>query len=56
MVKEWRILDRTLFGDLASSTLDCGVFLDRSELRKSAELAWISVLSDVTVNFAGRRR
>ena len=34
------ILDRTLFGDLASSTLDCGVFLDRSEFRKSAELAW----------------
>ncbi|CAE7726165.1 unnamed protein product [Symbiodinium sp. CCMP2592] len=34
------ILDRALFGDLASSTLDCGVFLDRGEFRKSAELAW----------------
>ena len=34
------ILDRALFGDLASATLDCGVFLDRAEFRKSARFAW----------------
>ena len=34
------ILDRALFGPSGSSTLDCGVFLDRMEFRKSAELAW----------------
>ncbi|CAE7447303.1 unnamed protein product, partial [Symbiodinium sp. CCMP2456] len=34
------ILDKALFGELATSTLDCGVFLDRAEFRKSAELAW----------------
>ena len=34
------ILDRSLFGSVASATLDCGVFLDRMEFRKSAELAW----------------
>ena len=34
------ILDRALFGPSCSSTLDCGVFLDRMEFRKSAELAW----------------
>ena len=34
------ILDRSLFGSLASATLDCGVFLERMEFRKSAELAW----------------
>ena len=34
------ILDAALFGTLASATLDCGVFLDRQEFRKSAELAW----------------
>ena len=34
------VLDRALFGESASSTLDCGVFLDRGEFRKSGELAW----------------
>ena len=34
------VLDRALFGESGSSTLDCGVFLDRSEFRKSGELAW----------------
>ncbi|CAE6915818.1 unnamed protein product [Symbiodinium sp. CCMP2592] len=34
------ILDKALFGSEASSTLDCGVFLDRSEFRKSAGLSW----------------
>ncbi|CAE7597628.1 unnamed protein product, partial [Symbiodinium sp. CCMP2592] len=34
------VLDRALFGDLATATLDCGMFLDRVEFRKSAELAW----------------
>ena len=34
------ILDKALFGELEISTLDCGVFLDRAEFRKSAELAW----------------
>ena len=33
----WR---RGLLGDVASATLDCGVFLDRVEFRISAELAW----------------
>ena len=34
------VLDTALFGNEASATLDCGVFLDRMEFRKSAELAW----------------
>ena len=34
------ILDKALFGSEASSTLDCGVFLDRAEFRKSAGLSW----------------
>ena len=33
-------LDRAVFSASASSTLDCGVFLERQEFRKSAELAW----------------
>ena len=34
------VLDRALFGESGSSTLDCGVFLERTEFRKSGELAW----------------
>ncbi|CAE7791620.1 unnamed protein product [Symbiodinium sp. CCMP2592] len=34
------VLDAALFGSLSSASLDCGVFLDRMEFRKSAELAW----------------
>ena len=34
------VLDRALFGESGSSTLDCGVFLDRGEFRKSGEMAW----------------
>ena len=33
-------LKKALFSDLQSATLDCGVFLDRQEFRKSAEFAW----------------
>ena len=33
------VLDKALFGSLASATLNCGVFLDRMEFRKLAELA-----------------
>ena len=34
------VLDRALFGNLASARLDCSIFLDRMEFRKLAELAW----------------
>ena len=34
------VLDRALFGESGSSTLDCGAFLERTEFRKSGELAW----------------
>ena len=34
------VLDAALFGSLSSASLDCGVFLDRMEFRKSAELVW----------------
>ncbi|CAL1159484.1 unnamed protein product [Cladocopium goreaui] len=33
-------LDRAVLGEDQSATLDCGVFLDRQEFRKSAEFAW----------------
>ena len=33
-------LEKALFSDPQSATLDCGVFLDRQEFRKSAEFAW----------------
>ena len=33
-------LDRSVLGEDQSATLDCGVFLDRQEFRKSAEFAW----------------
>ena len=33
-------LERGLLGDEQSSTLDCGVFLDRQEFRKSGHFAW----------------
>lgn len=33
-------LERGLFGDAHSATLDCGVFLDRMEFRKGGEFAW----------------
>ena len=33
-------LEKVLFGDPQSAALDCGVFLDRQEFRKSAEFAW----------------
>lgn len=33
-------LERSLLGESESATLDCGVFLDRSEFRKSGEFAW----------------
>ena len=33
-------LDRAVFSASTSSTLDCGVFLERQKFRKSAELAW----------------
>ena len=33
-------LGRAVFSASASSTLDCGVFLERQEFRKSLELAW----------------
>ena len=34
------VLDAALFGSDARATLDCGVFMERAEFRKSAELAW----------------
>ena len=34
------ILDAALFGSKSSASLDSGVFLDRAEFRKSAELVW----------------
>ena len=34
------MLHRMSFGSIATATLDCGVFLDRMEFRKSAEVAW----------------
>lgn len=34
------VLERHLFGERNSTTLDCGVFLDRTEFRKSAGCAW----------------
>ena len=37
MVRAW---NRALFGNPASATWGCAVFLDRMEFRKSAELAW----------------
>lgn len=33
-------LEKALFSSDQSATLDCGVFLDRQEFRKSAEFAW----------------
>eukprot|EP00435_Cladocopium_sp_Y103_P075914 s462_g69.t1 len=33
-------LERALLGPEESATLDCGVFLDRQEVRKSSEFAW----------------